>query len=301
MISAGAAPWLFCGGSLVGAWFTYNALGPYRRAARRSVASFFAGWLTTELALHHFVWQLLLTAVFVWAGALAAWPGVAGLAITLASWAGLAQCYRVARGAEAVVEQALCDGLGRSYREEIFPEVREKFAPAIDWRQILLPLPVWHPGVERVRNVVYDRVDEKALALDVYRPRAEMSGCPTLLQIHGGGRERVAVRAHPRRRPPLLRRPRHPRHDGAGGRSARLRARAPRGHRRARRLRGDPGRAARLRTLSVGTEPFRHPRRRAVPRLPVQPISRRARRRDGGRRPRRGRRTGLAMSAEFGV
>jgi len=122
----------------------------------------------------------------VWAGALAAWPGIVGLAITLASWAGLAQCYRVARGAEAVVEQALCDGLGRSYREEIFPEVREKFAPAIDWRQILLPLPVWHPGVERVRNVVYDRVDEKALALDVYRPRAEMSGCPTLLQIHGG-------------------------------------------------------------------------------------------------------------------
>ncbi len=186
MISAGAAPWLFCGGSLVGAWFTYNALRPYHRAARRSVASFFAGWLTTELALHHFVWQLLLTAVFVWAGALAAWPGIVGLAITLASWAGLAQCYRVARGAEAVVEQALCDGLGRSYREEIFPEVREKFAPAIDWRQILLPLPVWHPGVERVRNVVYDRVDEKALALDVYRPRAEMSGCPTLLQIHGG-------------------------------------------------------------------------------------------------------------------
>ncbi|TMB54237.1 MAG: hypothetical protein E6J56_11590, partial [Deltaproteobacteria bacterium] len=186
MISAGAAPWLFCGGSLVGAWFTYNALRPYHRAARRSVASFFAGWLTTELALHHFVWQLLLTAVFVWAGALAAWPGIVGLAITLASWAGLAQCYRVARGAEAVVEQALCDGLGRSYREEIFPEVREKFAPAIDWRQILLPLPVWHPGVERVRNVVYNRVDEKALALDVYRPRAEMSGCPTLLQIHGG-------------------------------------------------------------------------------------------------------------------
>src|SRR5437016_4153155 len=176
MIPAGAAPWLFCGGSLVGAWFTYNALRPHHRAARRSVASFFAGWLTTELALHHFVWQLLLTAVFVWAGALAAWPGIVGLAITLASWAGLAQCYRVARGAEAVVEQALCDGLGRSYREEIFPEVREKFAPAIDWRQILLPLPVWHPGVERVRNVVYNRVDEKALALDVYRPRAEMSG-----------------------------------------------------------------------------------------------------------------------------
>src|SRR5438093_55527 len=35
--------------------------------------SFFAGWLTTELALHHLAWQALLTAAFVWAGALAAW------------------------------------------------------------------------------------------------------------------------------------------------------------------------------------------------------------------------------------
>ena len=186
MIPATAAPWLFCVVSLVGAWFTFNAFRPIHQAARRSVVSFFAGWLTTELALHHLAWQALLTAIFVWAGALDAWPGRLGLAITLASWTGLAWCYRVARGAEAVVEEALSEGLGASYRDEILPEVREKFAPAIDWRQILVPLPIWHPEVERVRNVTYAEVDGVALRLDVYRPRAAPAGCPTLLQIHGG-------------------------------------------------------------------------------------------------------------------
>ena len=186
MRSAAAVPWLFCGGSVVGAWFTYNAFRPIRTAARRSVMSFFAGWLTTELALHHLAWQALLTAAFVWAGALAAWPGVLGLAVTLGSWAGLARCYQVARRAEAVVEDALREGLGAPYREEILPAVREKFAPALDWRQILVPLPVWHRDVERVRDVTYARPGSVALELDVYRPRAASAGCPTLLQIHGG-------------------------------------------------------------------------------------------------------------------
>jgi len=152
--SAAAVPWLFCGGSVVGAWFTYNAFRPIRTAARRSVVSFFAGWLTTELALHHLAWQALLTAAFVWAGALGAWPGVLGLAVTLGSWAGLARCYQVARRA--------------------------------DWRQILVPLPIWHPEVERVRDVTYARPGGAALELDLYRPRAVSAGCPTLLQIHGG-------------------------------------------------------------------------------------------------------------------
>src|SRR5437763_1572941 len=151
-----------------------------------TVMSFFAGWLTTELALHHLAWQALLTAAFVWAGALAAWPGVLGLAVTLGAWAGLARCYQVARRAEAVVEDALREGLGAPYREEILPAVREKFAPALDWRQILVPLPVWHRDVERVRDVTYARPGSVALELDVYRPRAASAGCPTLLQIHGG-------------------------------------------------------------------------------------------------------------------
>jgi acetyl esterase/lipase len=179
-------PWLFLAASLVGAWFTYNAFRPMGGASRRALLSFLAGWLTTELVLHHLAWQAAMTALFVLAGALRAWPGVLGLAVTLVSWAGLARLYLAARQAEGVVEGALVEGLGEGYREDIPAEVRERLAPRIDWRQLLLPFPIRHPEVERLRDLVYARADGRDLRLDVYRRRDRPQGCPTLLQIHGG-------------------------------------------------------------------------------------------------------------------
>jgi len=179
-------PWLFLAASLWGAWFTVNALWPMGGASRRAVVSFFAGWLTVELALHHIAWQLLMTAVFIWAGALHGWPGLLALGITLVSWVGLVRCFWTAGRAEAVVEAALSDGLGASYRELILPEVAERFASGVHWRQLLLPFPIRHPDVERVRNIVYTRAGGHDLRLDVYRHVSRPAGCPTLLQIHGG-------------------------------------------------------------------------------------------------------------------
>jgi acetyl esterase/lipase len=149
--------------------------------------SFFAGWLTAELALHHIAWQVLMTVVFTWAGALRAWPGILGLVVSMISWIGLALCYRDAREAEDVVERALRDGLGANYEEKIAPEIRARISPQIDWKQIALPVPVRHRDVERLRNIVYARVAGLNLKLDVYRNRASPPGCPTLLQVHGGG------------------------------------------------------------------------------------------------------------------
>src|SRR4030095_6537242 len=74
-------PWLFLLVSIVGAAFTLNALRPMGSRPRRSVLSFFAGWLTTELALHHLAWQVVFTLGFVWAGGLSGWPGFVALAI----------------------------------------------------------------------------------------------------------------------------------------------------------------------------------------------------------------------------
>src|SRR5438093_879160 len=88
--------------------------------------------------------------------------------------------------AEAVVEQALVAGLGPRYAEEIRTEPRGPLAPAIDWRRVLVPFPIRHPEVERVRDIVYARVAGRVLRLDVYRHRDHPTGCPTLLQIHGG-------------------------------------------------------------------------------------------------------------------
>jgi acetyl esterase/lipase len=186
VVSGNVVSWLFLAVSCVGAGFTYNAFRPMRGTSRRAFLSFVAGWLTTELALHHIAWQALAVVVFVWAGALEAWPGVLGLAITLVSWAMLVRCWWIAHEAEAAVEQGLRAGLGDAYREDILPAVRENLAPTIDWRQLLLPFPIRHPEVERVRNIPYARVGALDLRLDVYRHRSCPSGCPTLLQVHGG-------------------------------------------------------------------------------------------------------------------
>lgn len=179
-------PFLFLAVSLVGAWFTYNAFRPVASRAWLAGISFFAGWLTTELAVHHLLWQGAMTLVFIWAGALQAWPGLLGLGITLISWGGLAQLFWRARAAEAVVETALQEVLGSDYRERISPAVETTFAPGIDWRQLILPYPIRHPEVERIRDLTYTRTAGLNLKLDIYRHRHHPGNCPTLLQIHGG-------------------------------------------------------------------------------------------------------------------
>jgi acetyl esterase/lipase len=182
----GAVPWVFLGASLWGAWFTYNGFRPVYRHARWSVLSFFAGWLTTELAIHHLVWQAVMVGAFVWAGALRAWPGWIGLAVTLASWAGLVRLFATAGRAEAAVARALDDGLGAGWADAILPAVSERFTAGVDWRQIILPFPMSHPEVERIRNISFAREGGVDIRLDVYRGRDRSTGRPTLLQIHGG-------------------------------------------------------------------------------------------------------------------
>jgi acetyl esterase/lipase len=178
--------WLFLFASVWGAWFTWNAYRPRYSPAPLATVSFFAGWLTSELAVHHIVWQALMTVVFGWAGAFAAWPGQLGLAITGVSWLGLARCYWRARDAEQVVDAALQGALGADYAERIPAEIREWLAPRIDWRQLLMPFPIRHPEIERVRNVPYTQEAGGDLLLDVYRHRDRPTGSPVLLQIHGG-------------------------------------------------------------------------------------------------------------------
>src|SRR4030095_7561470 len=97
-------PWIFLAVSVWGAVFTWVAIRPPQRPRWLNVAVFFARWLTSELALHHVAWQRVATLAFAWAGALAAWPGWLGLAITLASWAGLFASPRAGPGGEAVAQ-----------------------------------------------------------------------------------------------------------------------------------------------------------------------------------------------------
>jgi acetyl esterase/lipase len=179
--------WLFLVVSLWGAWFTWNALHPSPNSPRFAVVSFAAGWLTTELALHHVAWQAVATAVFGMLGAFNGWPGRFGLLITFASWVGLLLAHRQAHEAEGVLERALVEGLGGDYRQQIEPSLRAKLSHRIDWWRVWKPFPIKREDIEIVKDIHFGRERGTDLELDVYRSVARPSGCPVLFQIHGGG------------------------------------------------------------------------------------------------------------------
>jgi acetyl esterase/lipase len=179
-------PFLFLLATLVGAMFTLNALQPARRWWPLVGAGFFASWLTGELAPHHIFWQAVATGLFVWAGALAGWPGWVALALLLGSWIGLAVLIVEARKAHAVMAAALREGLGEEYAADITPELGEHLDETWGLRQRLLPLPIWDGRVEVIRNIVFHRAGGAQLRLDVYRPRVRRGPCPVVLHVHGG-------------------------------------------------------------------------------------------------------------------
>lgn len=176
------ASWVFLAVSVWGAWFTYNAYRPIIRHERLSVLSFVAGWLTSELALHHIIIQALFTLAFVWAGALQHTPGIVGMAITLGSWVALGYCFLAARGAETTMEHALDEGL----RDHGLADVGGEQIGGIEWKEVLLPFPLHRSNIERITDVVYARRRGLNLKLDIYRGWDHPTGAPVLLQIHGG-------------------------------------------------------------------------------------------------------------------
>lgn len=178
--------WVFLALSLWGAWFTWNAYRPIHRNRHLSVLSFFAGWFTVELPLHHIIWQAVLTVVFIAMGALQHAAGWLGLAITVASWIGLARLVASARSVGSIVDSSLDEGLGGEYRCVITAERTAALVPGFDRRQMALPFPIRRRGVVRVKNVRYARVANFDLRLDVWHGEGRPSGCPVLLQIHGG-------------------------------------------------------------------------------------------------------------------
>jgi len=180
-------PWLFLLVTLIGAWFTFNAYLPQRRTGPLVVPSFFAGWLTSELSAHHFAWQLAATLFFVWAGALRAWPGWVGLAVTLASWLGLLMLGRIAERAAPAVEAALQEALGPDYTGRILPEVAARLGAPEPPGRHLVPFLLFDRGVRVTRDIQYAPGAGRRHRLDVYAPASGARDGPVLLQVHGGG------------------------------------------------------------------------------------------------------------------
>src|SRR4051794_14756478 len=141
--------------SVIGALFTINAYRPLARRGPFSIVAFFCGWLTSELPVHHIVWQVAATVVFVVGGALDGWQGWVGLALTVVSWVGLANLVREAEKADEIVEQALADTFGDDYRDRILHELVQEPDAKLARRQLWLPLWRKHPMVQRTRNIAY--------------------------------------------------------------------------------------------------------------------------------------------------
>jgi acetyl esterase/lipase len=172
--------------SVIGLLFTLNALRPFPFEPL-SVVAFFAGWLTSELPIHHLFWQAVATAAFIAAGALESALGWAGLAVTLVSWVGLLLLIRQANRAEQVIEDALVASLGPDYRDRMAPGLTDEQGVRKSWRRLILPFRFTDPDVEKVKDIQYVDDGRKAHRLDVYRPKDHRTGCPVLVYVHGGG------------------------------------------------------------------------------------------------------------------
>ncbi len=174
--------------ALVSAWLTYNVYHPLTSSPRAAGLSFLAGWTWGELALHAVAAQAVLVAVFAAAGALGSATGQLALFIIALSCGALAYQYlEYGSAAGPAAERALEDGLGSGYRSDIAPELSRGLEQRLAWRSLLRPFKLRRAEVECVRDIPFDRQRGLNLKLDVYRHRSMPSGCPVLLQIHGGG------------------------------------------------------------------------------------------------------------------
>jgi acetyl esterase/lipase len=110
-----------------------------------------------------------------------------GLAVQLASWAGLVGLYRQGTRADAVLEQALVDELGTDYRDLMAPILAPPAELPIALRQIALPVRGRRRRYTGNHDISYGEAGRRNL-LDIWR-RPDLkpdASAPVLLQIHGG-------------------------------------------------------------------------------------------------------------------
>ena len=164
---------------------TANALRPPRRG-RAGVPAFAAGWLFGENAP-----QLLALTVLdaVTHLARARRSGVAtkaGLVLAGASTLGLAHVVRQSQRSREVLEDALVEGLGVDYVEQLDapPTPADLATP---WRRLARPFNFTDGDVRVIKDLPYSEAGKRG-HLDIYLPAGEdaIVDAPVLLQVHGG-------------------------------------------------------------------------------------------------------------------
>ena len=175
--------------SAAGAVLTVNGLRPLPGSNPLSVPSFFCGWLTSELAPHNLAITVAGSSAYVArrrrSGGLARDDRI-GLVLNAVSAAGLLWMIRQGTRSGDLVEEALTDGLDDDYVARLDP-APTKADLATPWRHVLLPFTFRDPRVRRDRDIDYVGDGAKRHRLDVYTPRDGGTGCPVVVQVHGGG------------------------------------------------------------------------------------------------------------------
>ena len=93
--------------------------------------------------------------------------------------------FAQARGAGEVIDRALADALGPDHASRIDAELRPRLQTSMSLGQLALPFLMRHRGVERLRGISYGPAGRRN-ELDIYRPLEKATGCPVVVQVHGG-------------------------------------------------------------------------------------------------------------------
>lgn len=164
---------------LVSFALTFNAVRPRFAPAGVAVVSFFAGWLTAELAFHVFLWNIVVVGILVHNGALAYWPGTVGLGLSFGALFLLGVSFWRSYATRGVVDAFVAE------------LAHEAGAHPFEWQRLVMPIPVRHRRVERIHAVPFFDDGRNRLCLDVLRERgadfSREARKPALIFVHGGG------------------------------------------------------------------------------------------------------------------
>ena len=177
---------------LLFAALTAISLWPPRRPGSVAFAAWFVCWVHSELPIHLALLEIGVATGAVVGGALTAWPGWVGLALTAASVIGLARHVRYANATTETVERGLAETLGGNYHDRIDPDLRRRYDPSTRLLSLATVFPFRPAAVERMRDLPYAKHGRRTLCLDVYRavnPALRIGGpggAPVFLYVHGG-------------------------------------------------------------------------------------------------------------------
>lgn len=164
---------------------TANALRP-SRGRRSGLGSFLAGFLFNEAAPQVLAVTALDAATHLTAGRRTGLKAKAGLVLAGASALGLAKVVRQSRRSADRFEDALVEGLGVDYVEQL-DAVPDPADLATAWRRLARPFNFADEGVRVISDVPYTEAGKRG-NLDIYLPAGEdaITDAPVLLQVHGG-------------------------------------------------------------------------------------------------------------------